>query len=86
MKTLLVPPPLRERVGDMGCEALTEMFGAAHERAVESFERRLTEETTKIRADMQVGFADLKVDLLKWSFLFWLGQFAAIAALLTSLR
>ena len=29
---------------------------------------------------------ELKVDILKWSFLFWLGQFGAIAALLTTLR
>ena len=70
----------------MGCEGLIDMFGVAHERAVDSFERRLTEETTKLRVDMKVGFADLKVDLLKWSFLFWLGQFAAIAGLLTALR
>ena len=43
-------------------------------------------ESGKIRSEMKAGFADLKVDILKWSFLFWLGQFAAIAALLTTLR
>lgn len=86
MKALLMPPPVRERLGEMGAEGLLNMFAIAHENAVESFEQRLRDESVKIRSEMQVGFADLKVDILKWSFLFWLGQFAAIAALLTALR
>ena len=32
--------------------------------------------TAKVREDM----AELKVDLLKWSFAFWVGQVAAVAA------
>jgi hypothetical protein len=86
MKALLVSPPVRERLGEVGSEALVNMFAIAHENAIESFELRLREESTKIRAEMKTGFAELKVDILKWSFLFWLGQFAAIAALLTTLR
>ena len=86
MKALLVPPKIHERLGEMGAEGLLNMFAIAHEHAVDSFEQRLRDESTKIRAEMKVGFADLKLDILKWSFLFWLGQFAAIAALLTTLR
>lgn len=86
METVMVPPAVRGKLGDTASEALMDMFAAAHERAVVSFERRLAEEVLKLRTDMNIGFADLKVDLLKWSFLFWLGQFAAIAGLLTVLR
>jgi hypothetical protein len=86
MKLLLVPAPLRDRLGDVASEGLMDMFAAAHERAVESFERRLSEEVSKLRAEMHVGFADLKSELLKWSFLFWIGQLAAVAGLLSVLR
>jgi hypothetical protein len=37
------------------------------------------QEFASIRHEM----ADLKADLLKWSFLFWIGQVATIAALLS---
>ena len=38
----------------------------------------LTEGLSKIRTDM----SDMRVDVIRWSFLFWIGQFAATAALL----
>jgi len=90
--------------------------------AVERFERRLVEETSKLRVEMAQGFSGLRqemsslegrlrqemgglegrlrqemgglegrlhkeiggqrVESLRWSFLFWVGQVAAMAALL----
>ena len=61
--------------------------------AVERFERRLTTEISSLRVDMTREIAALRqdftrdlssvrVELLKWSFLFWVGQVAAIAGLL----
>jgi hypothetical protein len=35
----------------------------------------------ELRADFQVAIADTKADLLKWSFLFWIGQVAAVVGL-----
>jgi hypothetical protein len=35
------------------------------------------------RSDMAGQMANLRVDVLKWSFLFWVGQVATIAALLS---
>jgi hypothetical protein len=65
------------------------MFGLYHQMATDRFERRLTEEITALRIEMHQGFAALRqenattrVELLKWSFLFWAGQLAAIAGLL----
>lgn len=40
----------------------------------ERFERRLAEETGRLR-----------FDLIKWSFLFWIGQLAALTAILSAL-
>jgi len=64
-------------------------------RSIDRFERRLIEEISKLRVDMLQGDAasrteiqavrsdlrDQKSELLKWSFLFWVGQVAAVAAL-----
>lgn len=79
MDTLTVPLPVREKLGNTGADGLMTMFADAHRLAVDSFERRLAEETAKLRLDM----ADLKFDLLKWSFLFWIGQVAVIISVLS---
>jgi len=65
------------------------MFGLYHQIATDRFERRLTEEISALRLEMHQGFAALRqetattrVELLKWSLLFSVGQLAAIAGLL----
>jgi len=79
MDVLTVPARAREKRGDAGSDGLVTMFADAHRIATESFERRLTEETSKLRLDM----VNLKFDLLKWNFLFWIGQLAAMTAILS---
>lgn len=94
MDNLLVPAPLRETLGDAGSDGLVTMFADAHQFAVASFERtlnrrladmsssfdrRLTDETSKIRVEMAL----MKFDILKWNFLFWVGQLAAMTAILS---
>ena len=90
METLLVSGPVREKLGDAGSDGLLMMFSEAHRIGTEqldrciaqstaSFERRLEEETSKLRLDM----ANLKVDILKWNFLFWIGQLAAMTGILS---
>lgn len=62
--------------------------------AAERFERRLAQEVSGVRVElmreMHAGFtairqemSDLRADLLKWSLLFWVGQFAAFTAVLS---
>jgi hypothetical protein len=70
---------VRERFGEPGAEGLLAMFADAHKIATESFERRLAEETAKLRLDM----ADMKFELVKWNFVFWIGQLAAMTAILS---
>jgi len=64
--------------------------------AGERFERRLAQEVGSLRTDMAKEFAAvriemaqqfaaMRVEILKWSFLFWLGQFAAITGMVAFL-
>ena len=81
MEALLVPSPLREKLGDVASDGLVTMFTDAQKIGADSFERRLVEEMAKLRLDM----ADMKFELVKWNFLFWVGQIAAMTAILSLL-
>ncbi|MBZ5560135.1 MAG: hypothetical protein LAO77_22995 [Acidobacteriia bacterium] len=61
--------------------------------ATDRFERRLTEEVSALRVDLtrelhqgltsvRQEIATTRVDMLKWSFVFWIGQVAAMAGLM----
>lgn len=66
----------------------------------ERFERRLTEESSKIRVEMATGFGEVRTeiaqlraemidrnaDLLKWGLVFGVTQTAAIAGIVAVLR
>jgi len=93
-----VPIQVRLRLGDDASAALAEMIDTtvraaideavdrAVDRATDRFERRLAEELGKLRIEVHTGLAALRVELLKWSFLFWTGQIIAIAGLLAVMR
>lgn len=85
METLMVPGPVRTKLGDEASEGLVHMFGLYHQIAKESFERRLGEEISKLRLEISERISDLRFDLLKWSFLFWIGQMAMMTAILSLL-
>jgi len=93
METLIVPGPLQSKLGSQASEGLGEMFSLYHRIATDRVERRLTEEISALRLEMHQGFASLRqenattrVELLTWSFLFWVGQLAAIASLLAYMQ
>jgi hypothetical protein len=80
---------LRDELNDAACNGLVMMFAEAYRigteqidrRIVEvsgNFDRRLAEEMSQLRLEM----AAMKVDLLKWNFLFWIGQLAAMTGIL----
>ena len=61
--------------------------------AADRFERRLAEEISALRVEIREGLhagltsvrqeiATTRVETLKWSFVFWIGQVAAMAGLL----
>jgi hypothetical protein len=90
MQRLRVVPALRQRLGDDGTEALTDMvFNAAQDwrsdvlAAVEGrFEQRLTSEIASLRIEVTRELAAMRVENLRWSFVFWISQLGAMAGLL----
>jgi hypothetical protein len=97
MKSVLVPPALVERLGNSGSIGLTDMLDEHRRRTIddvlektaERFERRLVEETSKLRVDMAQMRSDLhgelvagRFELLKWAFVFWAGQVVAMVAVM----
>ena len=96
MAPMRTPAALRERLGEEATGALVEMVDLAGREwrndvlndAVGRFERRLTEEVGKLRVemvqmkmDLQQDIAAARVDILRWSFVFWIGQVAAVMGL-----
>ena len=96
MDTLTVPVPVRERLGNAGSDGLMNMFAEAHRIGEERldrrmaqmsahFEHRLKEEISQFRVEMIQQMSDLRFDILKWNFLFWIGQLAALTGILSFL-
>jgi hypothetical protein len=107
MDATAVPSALADRLGPEATLGLIEFMDVAQRECVEMtmsqsterFERRLVEETSKLRLEMHDGFAGLrleigalrqdmaaqKFDLLKWSFLFWIGQSLTVAGIVATM-
>jgi hypothetical protein len=90
METLAVPEPLREKLGHPASESLMNMFAEVHRMGEERLDRRIAEvsatldrKSAEIKAELRLEMATLKFDLLKWNFLFWVGQLAALTAILS---
>ena len=124
-----VPTVLHERLGHDATAALVQLSAQSRKECAtevinvvgDRFERRIVEETSKLRVEMAQGFAAVrgeigtlrqemttlagtlrqemaagtsalrqdianqKFDILKWAFLFWVGQFFAVASLMVVL-
>jgi len=92
-----VPAALRTRLGDDATFGLRELLDSERREwsehvlsvAADRFERRLAEEISGLREELHNGLASVRqelaisrVEMLKWSFLFWVGQIGAMAGLL----
>ena len=66
-----------------GADALRMMFAEAHRLAVDSFEQRLDHNPALLTERLERRLAEQTSSLLKWSFLFWITQVAAIAGMLS---
>jgi hypothetical protein len=78
---------LTHRLGQDATSGLQQLLDSEKEHvlnvAAERFERRLTEEVSGLRVDIVRELHGIRVDLFKWSFLFWIGQVAAVVGVLT---
>ena len=92
METLVLPEPLREKLGNAACDGLMNMFAEVHRLGEERLDRRIAEvsantdqKIAELRSELLLAMATLKFDLLKWNFLFWIGQLAALTAILDAM-
>ncbi|MGH9888780.1 MAG: LA_3696 family protein [bacterium] len=98
MSPVAVSEILMERLGEKGAKALVDMLHVSNaackddvlEKTAERFERRLVEETSKLRVDMALLRTDLhgeivssRFELIKWNFVFWIGQVVALAGVIS---
>jgi hypothetical protein len=58
------------------------MFAEANRLATERLERTIREVEERFDRELSQKIADLRFDLLKWNFLFWVTQLAAIVGIL----
>ena len=95
-----VPPALQERLGPDASAGLVGAFNAAGRQwkdevmtaAIDRFERRIVEETSRLRVDLvntesrlSTRIDRVQTDILKWSFAFWIGQVVAMTAIMSAL-
>jgi len=86
-----IPAAVRARLGDDATFGLIELLETERKEvgeqvlatASERFERRMAEEFARFREDVVHELSNTRVDMLKWSFLFWIGQVAAVAGLIS---
>jgi len=87
MSIITIPKILQEKLTDEGANALVEILDRVEDRSqahtVETvelkFEKRLTEEVSRLEKKIE----STRADLIKWMFIFWIGQFASIVGVLT---
>jgi hypothetical protein len=100
MATVHVPVTLRDRLGPEATAGLLEVLDESQAcwsddvltANMERLERRLSEEVSSLRVELHNGLGAVRqevaigrVDHLKWSFAFWIGQLAAMAGLVALL-
>ena len=111
MEVEQVVPALRGRLGPEATAGLVKLLDDVRDEWTDGvsevvgdrFERRLSEEVSKVRVEMAQGFAavrqeiaqgngelraaiaDQKFEILKWTFIFWTGQFFVTASFLVML-
>lgn len=93
MSVIALPQILTERLTDKGADALAEIISkttAESEKIVlQIAEKRFETELAMLEGRMEKRFAELdakiervQADLIKWMFIFWVGQVATITSIL----
>jgi len=96
MPVINIPKVIRDKLGEDGAEALIEVFNLIEKNIredsmiilEEKFEKRLTEEISRLRVEFKEDIAKLRAEivetkafLVKWMFVFWVSQIALIITL-----
>lgn len=90
METLVLPAPLRAKLGEPASEGLVEMFTMCDQFATARLDRKLDQMRVEWRAELHEGLAGIRIemagmraDMFKWMLMFWIGQFAALVGALS---
>jgi len=90
MEPVRVPLALRARLGTGAADAVEDLLnetGREWREDVTSlvearFERRLTEALSDLKLGLREEMATTRVEMFKWSFLFWIGQVVTLGGLM----
>ncbi len=71
---ITMPKALTDKLGDAGATALAQMFNEADTE---------TRKALVTKGDLSAGLSDTKAELIKWMFIFWVGQVATTVGILS---
>lgn len=90
MGILVLSEALRSKLGEEAVkglvEALNTVAATTRERTVEVVSERFERGVGGAKSELARQIAEVKADLIKWMFVFWLGQAATVVAIVQSLR
>ena len=75
---------LKARLGQQEAEAFVEILENKVERKFDEAKQTLAtkEDLAKVEGRLETKLAETKSEIIKWMFIFWMGQVAVIAGLL----
>lgn len=90
VSVLLLPESIRLKLGNEAAKDLVEIINNANdstknsilETAADRFERRLSEFKGEVKAEISQS----KTEMIKWMFVFWLGQVVVLAGLINYIK
>jgi len=79
---ITIPKVIREKLGDEGAEALTELFNKIEEGSKKDIIEPAEQRFEKCLAKLDVKIERVRADLIKWMFIFWVGQVGVLIGVL----
>jgi len=90
MRPVLVSTSVREKLGDASSDGLVMMFAEAYRIGTDQLDRRIAEVSARFdrklddeMAKLRLEMSAMKFALLKWNFVLWIGQLAAMTGILS---
>ena len=89
MTVIAIPKILNDRLTDEGAKAFVEIIERVEDStqkitlqmAEDRFEKRLAQ----VQSALETKIAESKAEIIRWMFIFWIGQFASIVGVLTAI-
>ena len=88
VSSVLVYNKIKDKVGEEGARFLIEFVedsvrkGTATKEDLGELKGDLREEITNTKAELKEDIANFKADIIKWMFIFWVGNIATIIAII----